>query len=132
MPAITDSTEKVRLLIGDTDSSDQLLSDDQIDFFLTERGDNYVLAAADAAEAVAAKFSSAYDFTTDEQSFKRSQVAAQFLALAAKLRLRASNSASVVALTKVDGFSDDIAADDVGVTSVNPRRRFYGQEDRIP
>lgn len=47
---------KVRLLIGDTDSTDVLLQDDEIDLFINTYG-TIQLAASNAAMAIAAKFS---------------------------------------------------------------------------
>ena len=48
--------DNVRLLIGDTDSNAQTLSDSNIDFFLSEANENVYLAASMAADAIAAKF----------------------------------------------------------------------------
>lgn len=48
------SIETVRYLIGDTDTSNQLLPDAIIDFFLTEAGNNVYLAASLSADACAA------------------------------------------------------------------------------
>ena len=108
---LTDDTDKVRLLIGDTDSDDWLLSDDEVDFFITEHSDLNIAAAA-AAEAIAASFARGYDFATDGQSFNRSQRVQHYLDLAAKLDpANARNGAGTIqtaATTKVDGYSDDI------------------------
>jgi hypothetical protein len=46
----------VRLLIGDNDSTDYVLRDVDIAFFLEEAAQNAYLAAAMAAEAIAAKY----------------------------------------------------------------------------
>ena len=43
----TSEKDQVRLLIGDTDTSDQLISDEAITFYLSQRS-NVNLAAADA------------------------------------------------------------------------------------
>lgn len=50
------SVDNVRLLIGDTDSTDELLTDDNILFLLEETSDNAYLAASMAAQAIAAKY----------------------------------------------------------------------------
>ena len=50
------STYDVRLLIGDTDSTDYALQDHDVSFFLNEANDNIYLAASMAAEAIAAKY----------------------------------------------------------------------------
>lgn len=47
------NVDLVRLLIADTDSSNQLLSDPQVSNFLTLEGGNVKLAAAQALDAIA-------------------------------------------------------------------------------
>lgn len=49
--------DAVRFLIGDTDTTDQLLSDEEINYVITEAGDSRYQAAHDAAYAIASKFS---------------------------------------------------------------------------
>ncbi len=63
----------VRLRIGDTDAAAPLLSDEEIQQCIDEWPDNTDLAAANAAEAVAAVFANNFDFQTDGQVFNRSQ-----------------------------------------------------------
>jgi hypothetical protein len=72
--------DKVRLLIGDTDETDPLLYDDEVDALLAQRvhvvttgGTIYNLpaAAADACGAIAAKFARDFDFAEDGQNFSR-------------------------------------------------------------
>ena len=50
------------------------------------------------------------------------------------LRLRASTLGGMTAgaTKREDGYSQDRKATDVQVSGVNPRRRFYGEEDRLP
>jgi len=47
----------VRLLVGDTDSTDQLVQDEEINFALAQASNNIYNAAAWCADVVAAKFS---------------------------------------------------------------------------
>lgn len=47
--------DEVRFLIGDTDTTDQLLSDEEINYTLVESGSNYQ-AAHDSAYAIASTF----------------------------------------------------------------------------
>lgn len=49
--------DTVRFLIADTDTSDQLLSDEEIAYVLSEAGGSVYQAAHDAAYSVASKFS---------------------------------------------------------------------------
>lgn len=52
-----DSTlDKIRFLIGDTDTTDQLLNDEEITYLITESGGSIYQAAHDAAYAIASKF----------------------------------------------------------------------------
>jgi hypothetical protein len=110
VPISTD-LDKVRLRIGDTDSTDQLLSDDEVNYFISIHSDLDVAAAA-CCEAIAALFARGYNFTTDGQSFNRSERVQHYMDLAD--RLDPSNSRSgagtivTVATTKVDGYSDDV------------------------
>jgi hypothetical protein len=49
----TDDRDAVRLMVGDTNNDDLLLSDAEVDYYLKRNGD-LVMAAAECAEAVAA------------------------------------------------------------------------------
>lgn len=51
---ITTTLGKVRFLVGDTDTNDQLLSDAEVNFCLAENGNQY-MAASLACEAIAMK-----------------------------------------------------------------------------
>lgn len=96
MPVTTDR-DKVRLLIGDTNESDPLLYDDEVDAFLAQRvvvsttaGTTYnvIAAAADACGAIAAKFGRAFSFSEDGQNFQRAQRVGHYQALERSLRAR--------------------------------------------
>lgn len=122
--------EKIRLEIGDTDSTAALFSDEEIQVKLDSEG-SVLRAAAALCEILAARFSRYYDFETDGQSFKRSQMAEMYARRAASLRARAY-SVTTVETTRVDGYSDDVGSRDVDETGTNPRRHYYGAADRIP
>jgi hypothetical protein len=51
----TSDKDVVRLIIGDTDTNDQLLANEEINYFLTLHG-TVVRAASESARAIAAKF----------------------------------------------------------------------------
>ena len=53
---ITTSVGKVRLMIGDTDTTNEVFTDAEITYFLTLNSSNLNLAAADALEAWMAKY----------------------------------------------------------------------------
>lgn len=84
----TNDRDSVRYLIGDTDDCDFLLNDSEIQFALTLEGDIY-LAAANAAEAIAAKFSRLSDEKVGQISISCSQKADHYKKLSDKLRAKA-------------------------------------------
>lgn len=61
----------VRLLIGDTDESDPLLSDEEIVFSLGQTNDNVYYAGSWACRIIAAKFSRFVDTTLDSAGSSR-------------------------------------------------------------
>lgn len=89
------ATEKdqVRFLIGDTDENEQLASDGEIAWALTNNP--VYAAAAIIAESIAAVFARKADFTSGDESVKCSQVAENYAKKAAELRKRSVRSASV-------------------------------------
>ena len=90
--------DKVRLAIGDTDTDDAILSDEEINGLIEDRSVldtsggtafvNVPAAAADAAEAIAAKYARNFDFAEDGQRFSVSQRVGHYQALARELRNR--------------------------------------------
>lgn len=57
------SRDKVRFLIGDTDTNNQLLQDAEIQFLLSEWNSNAYVSAAHACDALAAKFAAKSDYS---------------------------------------------------------------------
>ena len=55
----------VRLLVGDTDTTDQLVQDEEITFALSQANDNIYYAAAWVCRTIAAKFSRMVDTQLD-------------------------------------------------------------------
>ena len=87
--------DEVRFLCGDRDSTDELLSDEEIAYLITEAGSN-TLAAAMACEAIAAEFARDVDTKNGPASESASQRYKQFLARAKSLRSRAFAGAKPV------------------------------------
>ncbi len=54
-PAST-ARDAVRFLIGDTDTTDQQISDEEVNWLITENGNNVYLAGSASARKVAAEF----------------------------------------------------------------------------
>ena len=88
----TDIDDAIRFLIGDTDPTRPLLSDDELAYLRDQYGDNPLRVAAEAADALAAKFALLVDQTVGRVSVSYSQRATQFRALAAELRRRMARS----------------------------------------
>lgn len=79
--------DRVRLKIGDN-QTEELLTDAEIDSYVASWPSNIDLAAADAAEAIAAKYSRGFTFSEDGQSFNRRERVVHYMDLAAALRKR--------------------------------------------
>lgn len=105
--AISTDRYRVRLLIGDTDATDQLLSDEALAFLLSAvppaGADLVVATAAAACRAIAARFARRVDFDQGGLSIQASQRAARYSALAAELQSRVD--AAVAAKAAGGGFS---------------------------
>ena len=87
MPIESD-LDRVRLKIGDTDTENALLVDEEIEAFIDAWPNNIEMAAADSADAIAAKFSRGFNFSTDGQSFNRRERVEHYTDLAKRLRSR--------------------------------------------
>lgn len=85
--SLPSSRDKVRLLIGDTATTDQQLQNGEVDFFVALRGDIY-LAAADAARAIAARYARQADTSNLSLSISASQRAEAYGKLAVELAER--------------------------------------------
>jgi len=83
--------DQVRFLVGDTDGADQLLSDEEILWLVSEFGNPY-LAAAQAAEAIYSG-GKLVDKKIGDLEIKASMRADQFMKLAKSLRRRAGRGA---------------------------------------
>jgi hypothetical protein len=92
--AITTDRDLVRLYIGDTDTENPLLYDDELDA-LIDRAVSVLAAAADACEVLAAKFAREFNISEDNQSWNLGERSAHYLALAKQFRERASGIGQV-------------------------------------
>lgn len=87
-PSANDRDE-VRFLCGDTDTSDQLVTDEEIAYAIADAGSNY-LAAAVICEALAAEFARDVDTTNGPASEKESQRYQQYKDRAYALKAKAN------------------------------------------
>lgn len=81
--------DEVRLLVQDTDSTDPLISDEEINYFISKGGTG-VGAAYLAALSISAKFGRLADERTGQIEVKWSQRARAYAALAADLKRQMS------------------------------------------
>lgn len=88
---LTTDLAKVRLYIGDTDSTDALMQDEEIQVFL-DQYDNLYRAAAFCARTISAKFARKADTKIESVSVSYSQKAKQYSDLAARLDSQANTS----------------------------------------
>lgn len=87
--------DEVRFLIGDTDTSDQQLSDEEINYSLTETTQEPIGAAIISAQALKSKFSRKADKTVGDLRISFSQLVDHYSELVESLRIRAAlNSAT--------------------------------------
>lgn len=88
---VNSTTDEVRLMVGDTDRSQQLLQDEEILYFLDlypkTTGKPAYLAGAAACDAIVAKLARTTDKTIDVISKPESQKFDHYAALAGQLRL---------------------------------------------
>lgn len=111
--------DEVRFLVGDTNSDDRLVEDEEINYALAN--ESVYNAAATVAKAIAAKFAREADFSVDGLSKSLSQRAEHYRSLSAEL----SQKAATKAVTPYAGgisISDKNAVDS-DADRVSPR--FY-------
>lgn len=94
---------RVRLLIGDTDSADQQLTDEEIDYF-TDTHSSPFFAAAAACDALAASYSRRPTKSVGPLSISYGELTEKYTNLAARLRYQ--GTASGASLPYTGGISD--------------------------
>lgn len=128
----TADRDRVRLEIGDTDSSRALFSDAELDDLLVQES-GVLAASARACEILSVRFARDYDFSADGSSFRKSSVAQMYATMAHRLRARARGT-TVIMPRRKDGYSDDVNSDEATVTGTNTdfeRGRFSTTTGRL-
>lgn len=128
--SLTTDLAQVRLEISDTVSATALFADEEIDVFLADEG-SVLAAAARACEVLAARYAGAYNFKTDDQSFDRGALSKAYAEQARRLRAQ-SGGVATIAPTRIDGYSDDIANDDISTSASSGRVRAGYTSPDIP
>lgn len=110
--------DKVRFYLGDTESSNWLLTDEEIDFALTEGG-SVRAAASICADRLAAQYARLADLTEGQLSIKYSQKFQQYRAIAQDVG-NASRTTFLAMPTAGAIFVADKAATEADDTLVKP------------
>lgn len=97
--------EKVRLEIGDTNSSDPLFSDEEINHKLVESSNDTIACASSLCFILATRFSREVSFSMDGQRVDLSDKAKMFLEMGQKLLARSSSGVVSQPVTVVDGYA---------------------------
>ena len=95
---------KVRLLIGDTDTDNQLYSDEEIEGALDLFGNIYMAAAA-LADGLSARFAQSNSITVDGLQVSSGDMANAYAALAKRLRALAASAPGALGTPFVGGIS---------------------------
>ncbi len=123
--------DAVRLLIGDTDTSDQQIQDEEVSFFLSQASNKVYSAAALAARAVASKYSRLVNTEFDEVSTDYSDLQKHYTTLAYRLEEQANSYEGASLGVKAGGIS--IAAmDAVEENTDRPEPAFKRNQFRNP
>lgn len=106
----TTDRDRVRREIGDTIAATAQFTDDEIADFVTIEG-SWQGAAAHACEALATRYAREFSFSADGSSFSKERLSVAYAEAARRLRNRAK--ADMVVPTRTDGYSQEVASDDV-------------------
>jgi len=108
----TSANDEVRFLVGDTDTTDQLLQDEEIAWLITNCGTTR-FAAVEAANGIAAKYSRMADKAVGDLRLSASQKSKQYFDLAKRLRRRAM-------VGSVTPYAGGITESDKNINRDNP------------
>ena len=128
-PTLATDKDRVRFLIGDTDTTDQQLANEEITYLLTVQS-NVMLAAANAASGLAAKYARKADTSIGDLSISASQRAAAYLALYEQLKMQAHQAGILGGRMFVGGLTvsgKESLADDTDAVQPN---FAIGMQDR--
>ena len=97
--------DAVRFYVGDTIGADPQITDEEIEFLLTDEGTNALRAAARAAEAISAKYARQVDKTVGGLSLQAGRRAEKYATLAKELWQRASRTGKGLPTPYTGGIS---------------------------
>jgi hypothetical protein len=89
----------VRLLVGDTDTNDQQVQDEEIEFGLSQNGNNIYYAAAWIARTISSKFARQVNIDVDGQiSADYSDLSEQYASLADRLEYQGKKTSGAMGM----------------------------------
>ena len=120
---LSERINNVRFLVGDTDSSDYAITNDNVSFALTQAGDDVYLAAAICARALAGKYATYVDTKFEDVSSDYSQMSENYYKLATRLEAQSKKYGSRgLGLPVAGGLTySDIEANDLNDDRVQPK-----------
>jgi hypothetical protein len=107
---LSQPTGQLRLLIPDNNVTAVELQDDELAYFLAQRGGNVRAAAVDACQHLSRKYAQQPTFTADGLQFAGNSRAETFAARAKELARSMTGGMSTAKLTRNDGYAQ-VAAD---------------------
>lgn len=123
-PALS-QRDQVRLLIGDTDSTDRQLSDAEIDWTLTQNANVY-MTAGQACRSLAARYARKVDRAMGDLKISYSQMQKSYLDLAFQLEQRGTMEGASVYAGGISKSDKAVVQDDTDRQNPNFR---VGQDD---
>ena len=99
--------DAVRLLVGDTDTEDQQVTDEEIAFALSEASNNIYRAASVIARSLAGKYSRMVDSSFETISNKFSQIRDAYYDLALRMEREAKKLGGGLGVPVLTGVSED-------------------------
>ncbi len=120
-PTLTLDRDKIRWLVGDTDDDQQMLSDSEIAFALTEEGGDLHLASAVICESLAASFARDVNYRFSTLWSNAGDAYTHYKDLANTLRTEASRNTGRPIFTMGEGTDPDA-----------PEIFWYGMHDNPP
>jgi len=120
---LAERINNVRFLIGDTDSTDYAITNDNVSFALTQASDDVYLAASICARALAGKYATYVDTRFESVASDYSQISKQYYALATRLEAQSKKFGSRGLGVPVAGglTRSDIQAADQNTDRMKPK-----------
>lgn len=120
---LSERINSVRFLIGDTDSSDYAITNDNISFALAQAGGDVYIAGVICCRALAAKYATLVDTDFESVSSDYSQLQTNYYALATKLEAQSKKYGTRgLGVPAAGGLTySDIRANDLNDDRVQPK-----------